>query len=272
MQKYKLPEQKNFILFGDILDTINRGGSWTLEAGYVDHANKLGLGAGTYVEYQIGGNDKWGKPVVKRFRFDESFRKVQTRPSDKSAQGISQYDFLRNHPGCLGSENGTYDAKGVQLGAIYKEYDPQKDAEVAFEAGEARINAQSAALTLDPQTLEEIANILGHFGEPDKAMRVTVIEFAGKRPSEFNELLNAGDRSFRAIVRKALAEGEFTKKGEMIFWGETLIGNSEDAAVSRLAGDQTMIDALKDRLKLSVETRATKPKNTGGRPRINAPK
>lgn len=266
MNKYKLPIQKNFILFGDVLDTINRGGSWTLEAGYVDNADALGKGAGVYVEYHQGV-DKWGRPKAKRFLFNESFRKIQTRESDTSDNGVSQYEFIKNHPGCLGSPNGNYNHEGVQVGVVFKEYDPQKDAEIAFNADEARINAQSAALALDAETLEEIANILGHFGEPDKAMRVRVIDFAGKRPSEFNELLKAGDRNFRAIIRKGLVEGELHKKGELIFWAETLLGASEDAAVAKLAGDQQITDALKDRLKLSVEARVVKPKNVGGRPK-----
>lgn len=266
-QKFKLPEQTLFILFGEALDTINRGGSITIEAGYLDSANVCKKGEGAYVEYQIG-HDKYGQPKAKRFKFDESFRKIQTRVSDKAPiNGVSQYDFIKGHPACEDSPNARYDHSGKQIGVMYREYNPEKDAQTALDADTLRVTAQGVALGLDAQTLEEIANILGHYGEPDNAMRVRVIDFAGKRPSEFNELLTSGERSLRALVRKAINEGVFNRKGELIMWDQTPVGTSEDQAIAKLNTDQQMIDALKEKLQLKVDAKASS-KSKGGRPRL----
>jgi len=258
MTKFKLHEQRLFILFGDKLDVINRGGTYSLQSDYIDKRT------GTKVEYVVGKDAK-GNPKAKRFKFDESLRRFQTRDYDKDMNGLSQYEYLKNHPDCEGSPNGFYDKNGKQMGAVFREYDPQKDAETAFSADKLRVEAQATALNLDPQTLEEIANILGHYGEPDTAMRVRVIDFAGKRPSEFNDLLKAGDRSLRALVRKALQEGVFKMKGSLIMWEETLVGNSEDDAIAMLSRDQEMIDALKEKMSFKPDIKAAP--NKGGRPK-----
>src|SRR5689334_3892065 len=135
-QKFKLPEQTHFILFGEALDKINRGGSHAMSLGYVDNANALGRGVGVYVEY-ITSKDQRGNPKAKRFKWDESFRKIMTRPSDRDITGLSQFEYLKNSPECEGSPNGFYqkiDGQLVQLGVVYREFNPEKDAENALEA------------------------------------------------------------------------------------------------------------------------------------------
>lgn len=266
-EKFKMPKQVNFILFGEALDLVNRGGTKAISLGYNDNFNALKKGAGQYVEYIIG-TDKYGKPKGKRFKFDESFRKVQTRDGEQDLNGVSQFEFLRNHPDCEGSPNGDYvirNGEKIQQGAVYRIYDPQRDAEVAFDSMAARVKAQNDAFNLDPETLGEVANILGYYGEPDKAMRTTVVEYASKRPSEFYELLESGDRSLRALVRKALNEEVFTKKGSLIMWGTFMVGGNEDDAINTLMKDQNMIDKLKE--KLGIDFNAKAEKNVGGRPK-----
>lgn len=268
-QKFTLPEEKKFILFGEALEFVNRGGTRALSLGYVDRTGKVSEEAGNYVEYITAKDSKTGRLIPKRFRFDQSLGRIKTRMSDKDINGVSQYEFLKNHPNCEGSPNGVYrqTKDGLkQIDVVFREYDPEKDAQNAFAADELRINAQATALSMDDATLEEVANILGHYGPVDKAMRVRVIEFAGKRSGEFNELLKAGDRSLRALVRKALAEGEFHKKGSLIFWEEMMLG-AEDDAILILQKDQAMIDALKEKLKFNIDAKATPVVNKGGRPR-----
>jgi hypothetical protein len=268
-EKFTLPEQKKFILFGEALAFVNRGGTQAISIGYVDNTGVFG-DAGTYVEYISAKDSKTGKLIAKRYRFDQSLGRLQTRETDRDITGKSQYLFLKNHPSCEGSPNGTYrpDANGQkkQVGAIFREYDPDQDAKTALEADKLRVSAQATAMNLDDETLEEIANILGHYVPVNDAMRVRVIEFAGKRSDQFNDLMKAGDRSLRALVRKALSVGEFTKKGSLIMWSDTLMG-SEDDAILILSKDQGMIDSLKSKLKLLVDVKAEKPVNKGGRPK-----
>ena len=275
-EKFKLPDQINFILFGDSLDQINRGGSIALALGYNDNANALKLGAGTYVEY-VTGKDQKGNFKAKRFRFDETWRKLMTRPTESDLNGISQYAFLKNAPECEGSPNGNYVGSGSsrkQLGVVYREYNPAKDAATALQANTSRILTQARAIELDDETTEEIANILGDYGTQEMSpeqlktsFKNTVVEFAGKRPSEFDKLLAAGDRPLRALVRKALNAGELTKKGAIIFWENTMLG-SEDDAINILQKDEQMVDNLKGKLKLEED--AKNPPKQAGRPKKNA--
>lgn len=268
-EKFTLPEQIKFILFGKALEFVNRGGVQNISLGYVDNTGKVSE-AGNYVEYITAKDSKTGKLTPKRYRFDQSLSRLQTRKTDQDIFSVKQYDFLKNHPSCEGSPNGTYrkNAAGVleQVGAIFREYDPDKDAQVALAADTLRIEAQAVAMKLDDETLEEVANILGHYGAVNDAMRVRVIEFAGKRSDQFNDLMKAGDRSLRALIRRAVKDGEFTKKGSLIFWGDTPLG-TEDDAITILLKDVEMTNALKTKLKSNLDVSQPRVKNTGGRPR-----
>lgn len=266
-ERFTLPEQIKFILCGEALEFVNRGGTRALTLGYTDNTGVFGE-KGDYVEYVTAKDTKTGKLIPKRYRFDQSLGKLLTRKTDKDVFGKSQYEFLKNHPSCEDSPNGVYrpdkDGNKKQIDVVYREYNPDKDAQNALKIDTARISAQATAMNLDDQTLEEIANILGTYGPVNDAMRVRVIEFAGKRSDQFNELLKAGDRSLRALVRKAINDKEFSKQGSFIKWGETLLG-TEDDAISILLKDQAMIDALKEKLKFNIDAQATPKK--GGRPR-----
>lgn len=248
-KKFKQVEHVHFVVTGSFLDVIFNGGSVTLESGYFDHAGALG-NEGKYVEY-VHSKNKEGKDVPKRYRFDESLRRLMSRKSDVDIHGISQTEFLSNHPQCEGSPNGNYNEQGEQQGVVFRLMDSAKDAGVALDAEEIVLKAKMSAFNLDDATLTEIANILGHYGPADQLMKLKVVEFAGKRPSEYNELLNSGDRPFRAIIRRAIKEGEFTQKGKLIMWDNFMVGADEDAAILTLSKDSKMVDSLKDKLQLS---------------------
>src|SRR5690606_2118237 len=160
---------------------------------------------------------------------------------------------------CEGSPNGQYveDDSGnkVQIGVEFREMDSAKDALVAIEAEQAVAQAATKALTLDETTLKEIAAMIGVFGEPDASMRLAVVEFAKKRPSEFNGYLKSGDREYRAAIRLGIENGILKSKGEVISWGTTPIGGNEDAAVSTLMNDEELYIALQDKLGKPVEKR-----------------
>ncbi len=245
-QKFKGFNNSHFVLCGEGLERVNRGGSYTLMEGYIDDK-------GNYVTYYVGTKDKKGAPVGKRFRFDLSLRRLLVRDSDKDFNGLKLFDFLKNYPACEGSPYGEYvkdkeTGKTVQVGIMFREMNNAKDAEVALEADELRIKAQSEVLSLDDQTLEEVAAILGHYGSVDKTMRLKVLEYAGKRPAEYFELMKSGDRTIRATVRKAIDAGIFTRKGSVIYWESTPVGADEDGAIAALLRDPSMLNALQEKL------------------------
>ena len=262
MTKFKEVNHVHFVVVGSFLETVNRGGSVALQLGYTDHSGKVAKNKGDYVEYVMSRDEK-GKNKAKRFRFDSSFRRLLTRLTDTDINQVSQYDFLKNHPGSEGSPNGTYDSKGNQTGVVFRELNSAKDATVALQSDRQRNEALTSAFNLEEETLTEVANIIGYYGEPDDLMKLKVVEFAGKRPAEYTELLNSGDRSLRALLRKALSEDIFTRKGALIMWEQTVVGSNEDDAIATLHRDKEMYDALKNKLDID----APKPKGGPGRGR-----
>jgi len=255
-RKFKGLNNQWFVLCNDGLEIVNNGGSLVLMDGYVDLLGLVNKNQrGTYVRYVVSQDSK-GKPVGKRFRFDESFRRLMTRDTDADFNGVSQYDWLKNYPNCEGSPYGEYieneNGESVQMGVWFRELNDAKDAEQALQADEARINAQAEALGLDETTLSEVGAILGHFGEPDKLMRLRVVEYAGKKPRQFTQILKSGDRGVRATVRRALNEGVFSQKGSLIYWGSTVMGGDEDAVVAAIVNDPEMYNGIREKLGLDI--------------------
>lgn len=278
MKHYKSDNHAWFVLVGDGLDKVNRGGTHSFR-GYHDHANAHGRGVGAYVEYVVS-RDANGQEKGKQFVLDESRRRWQVRVGERDASKtpISQYDFLKFSPDCEGSPNGYYQDAGdgvkIQQGVMFREMNDDRDAEVALEADLLRVDAQGSALKLDEGTLSEIAVFIGVFrnpklqeGEPDKLMRFKVVEYAGKKPVDYFKLLNSGDRAVRAIVRKSVQEGILTQKGSIIFWESTMLGADEDAAISTILSEPRMLEALQSKVDLGTTVEAKK--NKGGRPPKN---
>lgn len=264
-----------FVLVGEGLAKVGSGGSHSFR-GYTDHANAHGRGSGAYIQYVTSKNEQ-GRDVGKFFTFDESRRRFQVRETEQDVNQISQYDFLRFAPDCEGSPNGSYvsiDGVEVQSGIMYRELNTAKDATAALEAESRRAEAQSSVLKLDPQTLLELGAFIGAFGEADNVMKLKVLDWAGKRPVDYFNLLNAGDRALRALVRKSLADGIFVKKGEIIYWADTMIGASEDLAITTLAQNPQMFNALSGKVELGTDAKIPQTKKRPGRKpgtKINKP-
>jgi hypothetical protein len=259
-KKFKGLNSQWFVLCNEGLHIVNNGGSLVLADGYTDSMGVLGR-PGEYVRY-VTTKTKDGKEIGKRFRFDLSFRRLMTRENDRDVTGLSQFAWLKNYPQCEGSPYGEYvendDGTRTQVGVWFRELNDARDAEVALQADESRINAQATALGLDEETLEEVGAILGHFGDPDKLMRLRVVEYAGKKPRHFEEILKAGDRGIRATVKKALADGVFKQKGTMIYWNSTVVGADEESAVATLVKDNEMLNAVREALGLKIIVPETK--------------
>lgn len=232
------------------------GGSYSFNS-YTDIKGALGP-SGARIIYDEGQKDRHGRPVGKYFALNQSHYNLQAREDQADTKGLLLYDFLRNHPDCEGSPNGTYIGDGedkIQLGVKFKLMNTAKDAQVALDAGIQKTKAQASALELDDNTLQEVAAHIGAFGEADELMRVKVYDWAGKRPKDYFEILHSGDRAVRAIIRKAIIDGIFRKQGEVIMWDNTVIGSNENSAVSTLLGDKRMLDALQENVDLKTEVK-----------------
>lgn len=261
---FKQPNQHTyFVLCGEGLNKVMNGGSITLSAGYLDYLGKVhpSKEEGKVVKY-IKTRTYDGKEIPQYFRFDTSFKRLQSREHDKDFFGVSQIEFLKNYPTCEGSPYGTYqedeNGRKVQVGVEFRIMNEAQDARVALEADRLVTRAKSDALALDEETLSEIGALIGVYGAPDDMMRFRVVEYAGKRPNDYFNLLATGDRAVRAIVRKAKDQGVFKQKGTSYYWEETLIGADEDGAVTTLLKDRQMIDALQDRLGLKADIQTEK--------------
>ncbi len=241
---------------------------------YTDRVGALGRGAGLAVQYVVGQDEK-GRPKGKNFSLNQSHNAFKVNEEDRDVHGTTMMEFLSNYPNCQDSPNGIYsvDANGdrVQMNVEFRLMNSDADAEVALDATINRTKAQASALDLDPQTLMEVAAIgIGLHGEASSVMRLRVSEWAGTRPNDYFEVLNSGDRQLRAVIRKAVADGIFREQGELIYWGNTMIGTSEDAAVKFLVESPDSLAALQEKMNLKV---AIEPaKKQAGRPPNPKPK
>lgn len=282
MKPFNSYEQKYFVLInektirieddtapfngGKLIPTL---GSLTFRE-YNDKAGVFGT-TGAPVQY-VQSKDERGRDKGKFFTISQRHNAIMCNETDKDIYGKRMFDFIANSPFCEGSKNGVYapDGKGgqVQLNVVYRLMNNEADAEVQLEAEVRRSKAQLSAAELDEQTLVEVATIgLGRTGAPDKLMRQAVVAWAGKRPQDYFDVLESGDRQIRALIRKAVADGIFIKKGELIYWESTLIGTDEDAALGKLLDDEDLLSALKEKVDLRIEsfkkidTKKVKPKN-----------
>jgi len=245
-------------------NTINGFGQMS----FTTYTDKVGIfgNPGRGVKYvQSRGDD--GRDNGKNFTFSQSKNAFICRAEDKDVYGKSMVDFLKNHPNCQGSPNGNYRGS-LQLDVVFKLLDTEGDAEVALEAKRNMARALDSVLKLDPQTLAEVASIgIAYHGTPNSIMLHRVSEWAEKRPLDYFNILNSGDRFLRAIIRKAVKEGVIQVRGTLHYWGEELLGGSEDAAIAYITNHPDAEQALREAVDLTAPI--VEAKNKVGRPRKN---
>lgn len=223
---------------------------------YTDKAGVFGR-KGAAVQYVVS-RDNQGRDNGKYFTLSQSHNAFMVREGDTDIYGKSMDDFIANSPECEGSQNGTYvkDANGdtVQLNVKFRLMDNEADAEVALEASLNRSKAVLSASEIDDQTLSEVAAVgIGYHGNPDKLMRHKVVEWANKRPADYFEILNSGDRAVRALIRKGIAKGTLTVKHPLIYWENRMIGTDEDAAVKTFTDEPDLQKALTEAIGMIVD-------------------
>jgi len=228
---------------------------------YTDKAGVFGK-TGVVVQYVVSKDDR-GRDKGKYFTLSQSHNAFVVNETDCDIYNKTMYDFIANSPWCEGSPNGKYiiDEHGdkKQIDVKYRLMNTEADAEVALEATLNRSKAQLSAGEIDSQTLLEVAAIgIAFHGEPDKTMRHKVVEWAGKRPNDYFEVLNSGDRLVRALIRKGIADNILTLKDPLIYWGNTLLGTDEDGAVKTLVDDKDRFEALQEKVNLKSKPTTTK--------------
>lgn len=268
----------DFVVTDRNMVAMGKGFSWR---SYTDVNGALG-NPGDRIIFDDGSKDQQGKPIGKAFSVNQSHYKLQAREGQKDVTGKLLVEVFRNAPFCLGSPNGTYtDADGnpvnpdeiktaktnlvkiktgelIQHNVKIKEMDDELDAQMALATGIKRVEAQMSVGQIDDETLSEIAAMIGVFGKPDKTMRLKVFEFAGKRPLDYFKHLNAGDRSVRAVIRMAVDKGTLTKKGDVYYWKETMLGHNEDAVVSAMGADPAVLASLKEAIDFKSDKKKKK--------------
>lgn len=231
---------------------------------YTDKTNALGRGSGISVQYVVS-KDGRGRDKGKFFTLSQSHNAFMVNDTDTDLYGVRMYDFIAYSPFCEGSPNGNYRKNPEtgdleQVNIMFRLMNSEADAAIALEADIRRSKAQLSAAEIDEQTLLEIAVIgLGRTGDPDKVMRHSVVQWAGKRPQDYFDVLESGDRPVRSAIRRALTDKIFEQKGSLIYWGQTLIGPDEDAAVTTLMKDEQLLNALKEKVNIKSEDKS-KPK------------
>jgi hypothetical protein len=231
---------------------------------YTDKTDQLKTGAGRGVMYTVG-IDKFNRPRGKNFTLSQSHRAFRVRPDERDINGISMYDFIRNHPECEGSPNGAYKSDGTQINVTFRLADGAADSKIALDATLRKADAQSSAGRLDDQTLMEVAAVgIAAHGEPDSVMRHKVVEWAGRRPEDYFKVLEAGDRLVRAIIRRGLATSILDRRGELIYWADLQIGTSEEKAIQFLLENEDIYGRLAEKVDL---TAPEKSKSKVGRPK-----
>ena len=227
------------------------------------NSNNAGYGFNGYIDkegihrYIERGRDDRGNILYRRFKFTPARRMISIPNSQQDV-----IKFLREHPECAGSPNGSYntDENGnkVQNQVWFKEINEGKDAEISIEATERKFEATSAALSLKAPSkgkeLKHVALLCGYDGDDRKLALHHILQFAENNPDRFLEIYKDPTKEVQYLIKNGLKKGGYLrKKGFIIYWQEVKLGNSFENAVKRLLDDAELLDAIKEDAKRSGE-------------------
>lgn len=221
-------------------------------------ATNPSYGFATYKDPETGsvrgyviGFEKNGTPQYKYWHFNYDSQKIKrVGKNEVDLNKQLAYDFLRQAPACMGSQNGEYYGDGKQTGYFYKEINTAKDAEEAVDSRRNLIKAQAAALDLKEQELNDIASYLGVFDVTPAEKRHRVLDYSANEPTKFLALLEDKTLKLRSFLRTGISKGVLKEEGKAIYWESKQIGADEDDAVATLTKD--------DKLNKAIEVNLTK--------------
>jgi hypothetical protein len=186
----------------------------------------------------VNSIDQFGNKTYRRFKWTGQNRAI--RIPNKQEKEI---EFLRNHPLCEDSPNN---GGGI---IKFKELNDAKGARIALEAKRVRAEAESIALKLEPEDIDEFALLIGSPHEDEALQAHAVAEYAGNNPEHFLQLYNDPARNSRSLYKKAKNAGILKNKGFMIFWENVHLGNGEENAIQKIYEDKQLAEALREQLK-----------------------
>lgn len=218
-------------------------------SGYDDHNGALGNpGASVSIAYQTDNN---GKPIPYIFSFGRTRDRVLRVATGKTdVNGTSVVEYLRNHPECAGSENGSYDPEtGKQSGIMFKELNEEADAKKAMDNKAYRLKAENIANSLELEDVIALNALLGNYKTGELMNRHALLEVAGNFPKQFMEAYENPQRKAISVIRLGVNANVLKKQGNMIMWNETTVGLDEYDAATKLQKDSQMLAAIEQAIK-----------------------
>jgi len=245
-QKVYTPPKHVFFVF-----SAGQNAHYTFSS-YMDKVGALGnAGSPVFISYQL---DKNKQPIPYVFGFSMRDRVIRVEENKKDVNGISVVEFLRNHPECKDSPNGTYyvdPADGVrkQEFVLFKEMNEEEDAQKALDAKNFRREAENIAANLTLEEVYEVNALLGIFKVGELMSRHAISEVAGNRPDVFMSAYQDPQRRAKAAIKKGIAKNVLQNQGLAIVWNKTMIGIDDVDAAAKLQLDIKLLEALESAIK-----------------------
>lgn len=198
-----------------------------------------------YYDYESGRpvDIKDNRGNTKRYKFSRSHRMIRIPKSN-----TVEIDAIKNHPQCEDSPNGVYqniEGSEVQLNALFREVNSDKDAGVVIDAAMLRSGALHSAVELlkDETKSEEVALVLG-ISASGKASYASILTYAERNPQDFLDTVNSPDIEARGLVAKAIKNRVLVKKGISLFLGDIEFGVDSTEAVKAVKSDHEKFRVL----------------------------
>lgn len=222
-----------FIYFVLLPDFINRASN-----GFILDYQDVKEGDVTY-------KDRKGYPA--RYKFTKSQRMIRIPAFKKE-----EIEAIRNHPQCQGSRNGIFRTVGkenVQLNALFKEMNENKDAAVILDIARLRAQAVNKAFELmgDENEAYNAQLVLGIKRRGDLGSS-DMVQYAQNNPKEFLDQVNSADFKARALARKAIDLDVIQKEGHLYKASELDYGIDFDEIVKTILSDKDKREFLERKL------------------------
>lgn len=245
-KQFKLPEYTYFV--------FNKGANAGYGfSSYTDSVGAFGSpGAVVSISYQL---DKNNRPIPYHFSMSARDRALKVEKQKVDMSGKSVVEYLRNHPECKGSPNGSYMIPGdpnSQVNVFFKEMNEEEDAKIALDAKNFRREAENIAANLSLEEVYEINSILGNFKKGEASARHSLMEIAGNKPQLFMNAYENPQRKAIALILKGISKGVLTRQGTVVIWNKTTLGLDETDAATNIQKDKKILEALEKALEKAL--------------------
>jgi hypothetical protein len=174
--------------------------------------------------------DQNGIPQVRFFHWKSRILRVPLKQKEVVAH-------LRNSPFCEGN-----DITSSRI--IYREIDPEKDADIKVSIELDKMEAKNLALSLTGPALANMAVLCGTNSDSGNIQRLRVLEYADANPARFMEIHKDTELSERALFRRAYASGVISKKGVTYIYKDIALGLDEDEAVKLIKKEPKVAESI----------------------------